>query len=124
NSIDLKTKDGFSFYAHIDDDGTVHIDIHTRKPDGSQSDLLGTGRENFDRMFAHFAANGHDIKGWNGMFIEDNYAAAAKALKDGTAKDVKEAVLKSVTGEKFWKPWAESKGYKIVVVDASMNSSF
>jgi len=119
--IDLTTKDGFWFRAGIDHNGYVGIDVHTRV-NGKQSSHLGSGRDNYDRMFHHFESNGHPIKGWQGLFIDDNYAAVAKALKAGTSAEG--AVLKSVTGEKFWKPWADSKGYKMVVEDAQDHGSF
>lgn len=121
NEIDLRTHDGFNFNAHIDHNGYVTVDIQTRlksdtPPGYKQSPHLGTGRENFDRMFQHFEANGHKIKGWHGIFVSDNYEAVLAALKKNP--DPKAAVLESVTGKNFWKPWADSKGLKIVVEDA------
>ncbi len=112
NRINLETRDGYWFRANIDENGYVNIDVHT-KVNGQHSPHLGTGRENYERMFHHFESKGHTIKGWDGLFVADNYEAVKRALDTGM--DPEKAVLESVTGKKFWKPWADSKGYKMVV---------
>jgi hypothetical protein len=142
NEIELVTKDGYKFSAHIDK-GRVMIEAET-KINGKHNPHLGTGRENYERMFQHFEANGHDIKAWGGLFIKDNLAEFKKArdqlqfdkvkalkAKKGTVtvdetkalikEAQKEAVLETVTGKYFWKPWAEKKGYKIIVEEPTIS---
>jgi hypothetical protein len=143
--IDLLTKTGHHFSAHIDSAGRVSIDIET-KINGQHNPHLGTGTENFDRMFHHFEKNGHEIKAWGGMFIKDNFEAFKKArdrlvtekvkaleakkadnpttIEKAIQEAQKEAVLESVTGKYFWKPWADKKGLKIIVEDVGGNQNF
>lgn len=120
SQIHLQTHEpGFHFTANIDHNGMVTIDIQTRV-DGKHNPHLGTGRENFDRMYHHFESHGHEIKGWEGVFVMDNYRQIAKVKAKNPGMTDADAVLESITGRHFWKPWAASKvpPLTIVVEDA------
>jgi hypothetical protein len=125
--IELRTKNGFYFVAQIDHNGYVTVDIHTRRhgPNGDeQSPQLGTGRENFDRMFEHFAHYGHEVKGWHGIMMRDNYEAIAKAKRKNPEMQDDDALWESITGKKFWMPWARKNRRNIIVEDAKDRNSW
>jgi hypothetical protein len=115
--IVLETHDGYHFTADIDHNGYVTVDIKTRIND-QHSPHLGTGGENFDRMFDHFESNGHEVKGWHGMFVEDNYRRIQEVHAKNPNMTADDLVLESVTGRYFWVPWAKGKGLSIIVEDA------
>jgi hypothetical protein len=117
SKIVLETKDGYHFTADVDHNGYVTIDIQTRVND-KHNPHLGTGRENFDRMFHHFESNGHEIKGWHGLFVQDNYKQIQKVKAKNPTMAADDLVLESITGRYFWKPWAASRNLSIIVEDA------
>lgn len=82
-----------------------------------RSQHLKSGGKLYQMMFEHFPANGHEIKGWHGQFAWHNYAAVKKAIDEGATP--KESVLKSITGERFWKPWADKNNLDIIVKSAT-----
>jgi hypothetical protein len=108
---------GYRFVADIDHNGYVTVDIQTRIND-KHDPHLGTGRENFERMFHQFESHGHEIKGWHGMFVQDNYKQIQKVKAKNKGMTDEDAVLESVTGRHFWKPWAASRNLSIVIEDA------
>jgi hypothetical protein len=105
----------YVFQAKIDGDGKVKITVRTKDGEGTPSPRLKGGKL-YEMMFEHFPANGHPIKGWHGELAWDNYKEVMKAIKAGDAPEV--ALLKSVTGEKFWVPWAERNNLAIIVKEA------
>lgn len=115
--ITLETHDNYHFTADIDQNGFVTVDIRTRIND-KQSPHLGSGRENFDRMFHHFESNGHDIKGWHGMLVQDNYKAIQRAKAKNPDMTDADALFESITGRYFWQPWAASRNLRIIIDDA------
>jgi hypothetical protein len=115
NRIELRTKDGFRFVAQLDQKGSVFIDAHLVDPEtrlrSAHAKLLGSGRENFERMFAHF---GDRIKGWNGILIDDNFTTMEKLLPTSTSnEETIFGLFKSKTGGDFWLPWVQARGFTV-----------
>jgi RHS repeat-associated protein len=133
DQILIKTKDGYYFNAGIDEDGNVSIEVnlvqHMEGPEGVGIDVrsmfsreLGGGRENYELMFSLW---GDRIRGWNGILVDDNFAAIRRTMPAAPSQaDIEMGAFKSVTGEKFWKPWMERNGLKARVRDAQYKPEF
>jgi hypothetical protein len=122
-SIGMQTKKrkdyprAYHFNAYINDEKFVTVNIETRIDD-KHHPKLGTGGENFKRMFEHFEYHGHEIKGWEGIMVDKNYEQIAKVKAKNPEMSNADALLESVTGRHFWVPWAKSKNLSIVVEEA------
>ena len=121
----LNARDGFHFNARLDEDGMVDIEVMLRDPKtGNRSvhaNVLGSGRKNYQRMFAEW---GDQIRGWKGLLVEDNFDAVHAALPANyTQAQLNDAIINCSISGKFWKQWARAKGLNIDVVDAYMNGT-
>ena len=115
--------DDWKFKAEYED-GTVTVDIATRKVDSDGTVRYSSklrAKNCYAAMFKHFEKNGLKIKKWAGALSADNFAIAKSKMDLGLTPE--QAVLEVHTA-KFWKAWAETQGLEIRVLFAEVSSAF
>jgi hypothetical protein len=99
----------------VERDGAGKLIDSSTWPDGSKCLVAD---DLYPMMFKHFEKHGLEIKAWEGPFAWKNYESVKKAMIGPPPLTPEEALLKGITAEKYWLPWAKSKGLKPKVVHA------